>query len=135
MQHNDQVYPSNLTFPKKNQMNQSMATFKKAPKSEVKVSRSVIESSASTSLSAIEQEKKSTLNTLLSSFTETLISIQDRKHKKGWKNFLLDAVLSCYLIYCSIFIPTIGNYKWGEYGSWIFEILNYPITLAIFRLP
>ncbi|EFC41734.1 predicted protein [Naegleria gruberi] len=69
-------------------------------------------------------------------FTKFVISMESSEVKQyGWKRKTLSIIYYLYIFWVSIFLPTLGSYNWGEYGEWLFTVINYPITLSFHLLP
>nr|CAG4713841.1 unnamed protein product [Naegleria fowleri] len=66
-----------------------------------------------------------------SSITSIAVTLQDKRSRTTWKYFLLIICMHIYTMWNSIFIPTLGNYHWGEYGAWVFKAVNYPYTFSL----
>ncbi|KAG2379253.1 hypothetical protein C9374_007392 [Naegleria lovaniensis] len=65
-------------------------------------------------------------------FSSLVISVQDRKSHTSFKYFLYMLMFNLYVMWCSIFIPTLGNFtNFGEYGSQVFTVATYPVTLSL----
>lgn len=65
-----------------------------------------------------------------------LFFIQDNDIREGWRDYLLFFIFHIYLMWVSMFLPNLGlEMRYGEWGSWIFTILNYPMTFSMERLP
>ncbi|KAG2393520.1 hypothetical protein C9374_007051 [Naegleria lovaniensis] len=66
-----------------------------------------------------------------SSLTSIAVTLQDKRSRTSWKYFLLIVCMHIYVMWTSIFIPTLGNYNWGEYGVWVFKAVNYAYTFSL----
>ncbi|KAG2393526.1 hypothetical protein C9374_007057 [Naegleria lovaniensis] len=65
----------------------------------------------------------------------TITSLQDKSPKKGWKAIGIHAFLNVYLIWTQLFVTTLRDYQWGEYGNYIFTVLNFPTTFLTHLIP
>ncbi|EFC38208.1 membrane bound PAS domain-containing adenylate/guanylate cyclase [Naegleria gruberi] len=91
--------------------------------------------STSTSLQTNQYNAKK----ILSSFFSYLFYFQDGGLKKGYKNYIFFLVLNIYFLYIGIFLPVLGesltSSTYGEWGVWLANVLNWPLSLSLDRLP
>lgn len=73
----------------------------------------------------------SVVNKLQDRLSSLVISVQDRKSHTSFKYFLYMLLFNIYVLWCSMFIPLLGLYNFGEYGSQVFTIALYPVTLSL----
>ncbi|EFC40908.1 predicted protein [Naegleria gruberi] len=68
--------------------------------------------------------------------TTTLVSLQDSSPKKGWRCYVSYLLVFIYMFWCQVFVPTLGNYGWGEYGTYVLiHVLNFPNTFLVHLIP
>ncbi|EFC47530.1 predicted protein [Naegleria gruberi] len=76
-----------------------------------------------------------TMRTVQTGILTFILALQDKSYKKSKRFIFISILYHLYIIWTSIFLPTLGEYNWGEYGSWIFKALNYPITFSLDLVP
>ena len=65
-----------------------------------------------------------------------IVSLIDCSPKRSWRTYFLPLVLNIYLIWTQLFVDTIADFGWGEYGTYIFQIVvNFPTTLLFQMIP
>jgi len=78
-------------------------------------------STSSSSLSSWKHKAKD-------NFTLFFTSVQKRQPREGKKMYILYLILNVYFMWCALFVPTLRNYAWGSYGSYLFMAINFPTT-------
>ncbi|KAG2374465.1 hypothetical protein C9374_010749 [Naegleria lovaniensis] len=69
-------------------------------------------------------------------FTTMIVSLIDCSPKRSWRAFIIPIIFNIYLIWTQLFVDTLADFGWGEYGSYIFSvILNFPTTLLFQMVP
>ncbi|KAG2382710.1 hypothetical protein C9374_005290 [Naegleria lovaniensis] len=96
---------------------------------------------SSTSLSSgrntdMSGSELSAVEKLRNKFMTFLFFIQDNDIREGWRDYLSFFIFYIYLMWISMFLPNLGlEMRYGEWGSWLFTVLNYPMTFSMERLP
>ncbi|KAF0974538.1 hypothetical protein FDP41_006570 [Naegleria fowleri] len=57
--------------------------------------------------------------------------IQDKPQFEGKKYLMASVAFHCFVMWTSVFLPTLGDYSWGSIANWIFTVANYPITFSL----
>ncbi|KAG2386920.1 hypothetical protein C9374_001955 [Naegleria lovaniensis] len=115
----------------------------------------------SSSTKGADSHSSSLLGRMWDGLTVLLLSLQNKEPIHDWRLVVGMALFHLYMMISSMFIPTItmddtiGSviinnnntsfsniqtidepyYKWGFYGGWIFNVLNYGTSLSLDRLP
>ncbi|EFC49455.1 predicted protein [Naegleria gruberi] len=98
--------------------------------------QSAVSDGHSATSSTTHHTTNSTWVKIQSSIATLTVALQDKKRKTSWKYFALIVIMNIYLMWTSIFLPTLGSaYNWGEYGDWVFKVANYPITFSLDLIP
>ena len=62
--------------------------------------------------------------------------MQEAQLREGLYSYLISLLFHTYVFWIGIFLPNLGmEMKYGEWGTWVFSVLNYPLTLSFERLP
>ncbi|KAG2392183.1 hypothetical protein C9374_012435 [Naegleria lovaniensis] len=67
--------------------------------------------------------------------TKMIVSLEDRQVKKGWKLYIVYLFMYAHLIWTQMMTPTIRDYQWGQYGAYVFQVLNFPTTFLLDMIP
>ncbi|EFC38254.1 predicted protein [Naegleria gruberi] len=79
-------------------------------------------------VNAVTKLKNSTL--------EFVLFIQDNQVKEGIYGYVITLLIHLYMFWIGIFLPNLGpEMMYGDWGTWIFSVLNYAITLSFERIP
>ncbi|KAG2370927.1 hypothetical protein C9374_013727 [Naegleria lovaniensis] len=101
---------------------------------------SVLSADQQTSLTAtgaasLLDEGATLWNSIEESATNFLLSIQVKTkiHATNWYGFVYNLFVNLYWIWTMLFLPALAEreYQWGEYSTWVFRALNYPVTLSL----
>ena len=81
------------------------------------------ESSTTTSFSLTTQVKER--------FGEWIVVLRNSKAIDSNKWRIFHSLTELYILYCALFIPTMRNYGYGEYGQIMFSILDFPMHFLL----
>lgn len=83
----------------------------------------------------LDYYKLSTLAKLEERFFMFLLNLQIKEEATSRKDFFLALVTNMYIMWVTLFVGFFSDYNYGEYGVWIAQALNYPITFGFHHLP
>ncbi|KAG2382984.1 hypothetical protein C9374_004951 [Naegleria lovaniensis] len=75
------------------------------------------------------------MNRLQTQLFALIVALQSSSKQSSIMFWILSFLFNIHAMWVSIFIPTLGGMKFGEYGEWIFTVANYPLTLSLNLVP